>query len=125
MAQQHTNTDDDWKSDLAERARRLNSNGAHYFVGWLLSAGFQKPEIMAAIEHTLRELETNPSLQHCWTPDIFVVPHAVDYTETAPCVVATEEATQSSVLSSPESCPPRGFFAKIIGNLFSRKRIAA
>ena len=51
---------------LEERASGLNEIGAHYFVGWLISAGFQRPEVMAEIEWVLEDMETSPELHHCW-----------------------------------------------------------
>ena len=39
--------------ELSERASRLNENGAHYFIAWLISAGRNKPEIRAEFERGL------------------------------------------------------------------------
>lgn len=51
---------------LSQRAAKLSERGAHYFVGWLIGAGMQKPAMMAEFEKVLARLEVDPELRHCW-----------------------------------------------------------
>ena len=51
---------------LSRRAAKLSERGAHYFVGWLIGAGMQKPEMSAEFEKVLHRLENDPDLRHCW-----------------------------------------------------------
>ena len=51
---------------LSQRAAKLSERGAHYFVGWLIGAGIQKPAMMAEFEKVLARLEVAPELRHCW-----------------------------------------------------------
>lgn len=51
---------------LSQRAAKLSERGAHYFVGWLIGAGMQKPAMMAEFENVLARLEVDPKLRHCW-----------------------------------------------------------
>jgi len=66
MRDQTTKTLGTWSKELIERASGLNEIGAHYFTGWLISAGFQRPEVMMELERLLHDMENNPDLRHCW-----------------------------------------------------------
>jgi hypothetical protein len=127
---------------LSERASGLNEIGAHYFAGWLISAGFQQPELMTEIETVLQEMESDPGLRHCSVQEAPAV-QATFATETIP-----SPEPQSSVASSVESpdsvaapAPPnplRSFpppeaasarrlplAARIFASIFPRRRLAA
>jgi hypothetical protein len=64
-----TTTDDADKRDFIARASKLNENGAHYLVGWLISAGTQRPDVMTELERVLHEFETEPALQDCFAAE--------------------------------------------------------
>ena len=57
-------TIDTWKSEFTEKASKLNINGMHYFLGWLIRAGIQDRNIMAEFERLLHEAETDSKLRH-------------------------------------------------------------
>ena len=54
-----------WNSQLSERASKLTEKGAHYFIGWLIRAGMDNPEVMAEFLRALKKVETDPSLRDC------------------------------------------------------------
>jgi hypothetical protein len=113
-------------------------------VGWLISAGFQRPEVMAEIEWVLEDMETSPDLRHCWMKEDAVAilsdadsecvtppePEAQPVPcENAPCLLADLPAPPNP-LGSPvqfEAKPVRRsrFPARILEALFGRPRVAA
>jgi hypothetical protein len=102
--------------DLAARASRLNEIGEHYFVGWLVSAGFQRAEIMTAIERVLREIDNDPALRHCTLQE-----------DSTAAVIAGHERNPLAVVPHPESKPTRRlpFAARLLAAIFQRPRMAA
>lgn len=64
-----TTTCDANQRDFIARASKLNENGAHYLVGWLISAGTQRPDVTAELDRVLREFETEPALQDCFAAE--------------------------------------------------------
>lgn len=64
-----TTTGDANKRDFIARASKLNENGAHYLVGWLISAGTQRPDVMTELDRVLQEFETEPALQDCFAAE--------------------------------------------------------
>jgi hypothetical protein len=100
--------------DLAARASRLNEIGEHYFVGWLVSAGFQRPEIMREIERVLHDIDNDPALRHC-TPQ-------EDSTAAVPA-----PRNPLAVVPHPEPKPARRlpFAARLLAAIFHRPRMAA
>lgn len=148
MSEQKKMTEGARGAGLDERASALNEIGAHYFVGWLISAGFQRPEVMAEIEWVLEDMETSPDLLHCWMKEDAVAvlaeastgsipqpePEAQSVTcVSAPCLVADLPAplpAPPNPLSSPvqfEPMPVRRsrFPGRILEVLFGRSRVAA
>lgn len=148
MSEHHKMTEGTRSAGLDERASGLNEIGAHYFVGWLISAGFQRPEVMAEIEWVLEDMETSPDLLHCWMKEDAVAVLAEASTGSipqpepeaqsvpcvnAPCLVADLPAplpAPPNPLSSPvqfEPMPVRRsrFPGRILEILFGRSRVAA
>ena len=69
MNELKSTTDATWIQQTQARAANLNTNGAHYLVGWLTSAGFQKPEVMAELEWIFDDIETDPQTE-CMRPRV-------------------------------------------------------
>lgn len=131
-------------ADLNKRTSGLNEIGAHYFVGWLISAGFQRPEVMAELEWVLEDMETDPNLRHCWMKEEAKAGPLNAATE---CVAAPEPETvpvtresaplPAEVLAAPpnplgkiarcEAKPARRslFPPRLLEALFGKPRIAA
>ena len=144
MSEHQNMTEEAQSAGLQERASGLNEIGAHYFVGWLISAGFQRPEVMAELECVLEDMETDPNLQHCWMKEDAVavlpdaasecVPQAQPEAQPVPCADAPRLVADLSAppnpLSSPvqfDSKPARRsrFPVRILEVLFGRPRVAA
>lgn len=90
---------------LSQRAAKLSERGAHYFVGWLISAGTHKPAMMAEFEKVLARLEKDPDLSHCWrgfsnaeTPAAAASACAVSEAESIPAVAKELEAVSAESL---------------------------
>lgn len=78
-------------STVLGRIGCLNSIGFHYLTGWVVSAALHHPDMFAAIEHVLEDMETDPQAQHLWV---------------APAKIATESpVTPLEVVSAPPPGP--------------------
>lgn len=66
MKDENTQANPIHDSPLSERAAKLSTRGAHYFVGWLISSGKHIPEVAAEFERALHHLENDPNLRSCW-----------------------------------------------------------
>ena len=113
--------------DLAARASRLNEIGEHYFVGWLVSAGFQKPEIMTEIERVLHDIDNDPALRHCASQeDSTAAPIAAQERSLLP---AAESPLPAAVAIVPRAEPKPArrlpFAARLLAAIFQRPRMAA
>ncbi len=129
-------------AELVSRVSRLNEIGAHYFAGWLVSAGFHRPEIMTAVESVLHDIENDPALRHCTLPEvataapIFAAERIPSPAVESPVIVAKEAplpvapvAPQSplAVFPRPESKPAKRLplSARLLAAIFPRARMAA
>lgn len=89
---------------LSQRATKLSERGAHYFVGWLIGAGMQKPAMMAEFEKVLARLESDPKLSHCWRGNNEVVAEAPAEAAVAAMSIATSEENPAVATEvSPEA----------------------
>ncbi len=117
-------------SELRERTAGLNVNGMHYLIGWVVSAGFQKPDVFAELEFVLDELQTAPDLQHCWiggAEDGKTAPshwneippeagHALTLdADTVPALPVVEQTGPAP--SEPVRQPRRGKLSRILGRV--------
>jgi hypothetical protein len=137
-------TTDTFASDLIERASKLNENGAHYFVGWLISAGMQRPEVMTELERVLREFETAPNPQDCFAaeakptkkvrPAAKTVAPADETQPTVPRATGSQLHVNGSASEIPEKTSPPAsarrqrqpsFPKKFLQALFGKSSIAA
>ena len=128
--------------DLAARASTLNEIGEHYFVGWLVSAGFQRPGIMTEIERVLHDIGNDPALRHCTLPEVAEAPVFAVRARSLP--TAPESAVVASgasplpaavaapqnplaVVPRPEPKPARRlpFAARLLAAIFHKPRMAA
>ncbi len=139
MSELHTDTERARSAEFNARAYGLNEIGAHYFAGWLISAGFQRPEVMEQIENVLLDMETDPALQHCWGQETPAVLREIETTECLPSseaqvpVAVLADTPQLSMLPAPatpernEAAPARRprILARILGTLFPKPRLAA
>lgn len=139
MSGQPTAAGRNGSAEFNARAYELNEIGAHYFTGWLISAGFQKPDVMEQIENVLLDMETDPALRHCWEQE---TPAALPTAEAAEILASAEsqaplasiaDAPPISVMPAPATpaCDaaaaarrPR-ILARLFGSLFPKPRIAA
>jgi hypothetical protein len=133
-----------WNSEHSQRACKLSERGAHYFVGWLIGAGMDKPEIAEVFEEVLAKMETDPTLRYCWRDGasmdaVATPPEQVTFSVHTEQPVATGEVVpgpaesgaidehgrtgviQMEAKSERAGGPSGSFF----GKLFRRQRIAA
>lgn len=143
MSEHQQLTEGGRRAELHERASDLNEIGAHYFIGWLISAGFQRPEVMAEIEWVLEDMETGPELRHCWMKEDAMavltdasaecIPEPGPEAQPVPCENAprladlTAPANPLNSPAQPDAKPVRRsrFPARILEALFGRARVAA
>jgi len=144
MNAEDTRGNQNWNSQLSQRAAKLSERGAHYFVGWLIGTGMDKPEIATEFEKVLHQLESDPKLQYCWREsdrmgDVPVSAEQATFSiyqeqpaipsEAVPCLAEEEPAQKYSgnrmapVETKPDRSPE--FAAGFFGRLFRRQRIAA
>lgn len=130
------------QEELSERASGLNEIGAHYFAGWLISAGFQRPEVMTEIEAVLHDIENDGELRFCAVQEATAA-HPATVTEILPPpetqtpAIACEESPRLAVVAAPpnplrspahpESKPARRlpFPARLFSAFFPKRRLAA
>ena len=128
--------------ELSGRASGLNEIGAHYFAGWLISAGFQRPELMMEIEAVLHDMENDRELHFCAVQEATAA-HPAAATEILPSpetqtpAIACEESARLAVVAAPphplrspahpESKPVRRlpFPARLFAAFFPKRRLAA
>ena len=142
MNDSQTNTDTTWITNLGARAAGLNELGEHYFAGWLISAGFQKPDVMAEIEALLKVMETDPALQYrpnAQDPMSVLqaagesIPSPVPQIPAVPCVDApappafSEQPCPLGDLVRFEQKPAKRlpFPARLLAAIFPKRRLAA
>ena len=137
-------TNRNWNGQLSQRAAKLSERGAHYFVGWLIGAGMDKPEITAEFEKVLRQIETDPKLRYCWregdqTGDIPLSAEPATFSifkgqpdapnEAAPSPAdpqpVQEERSASGVNPVETKLERPPVLTGLFGRLFRRQRIAA
>ena len=137
-------TNRNWNSQLSQRAAKLSERGAHYFVGWLIGAGTDRPEISAEFEKVLRQMETDPKLQYCWREGdkmgdvpMSAEPAAFSIYKEEPAAAIEAVACAADPVPAPEhpgsgrtqveTKPDRSpeFATGFFGRLFRRQRIAA
>lgn len=94
---------------LSQRAAKLSERGAHYFVGWLIGAGVQKPAMMAEFEKVLTRLENDLELRHCWrdaaTVDVAASPAEVIVAATSIAVSEGQPDVAAEALSAAAENP--------------------
>lgn len=127
---------------LVALAAKLNEIGTHYFVGWLVSAGFQKPGIMEEIDRALQDMENDPALAHCTLQENPAAAMTTECERTlppaaaSPAVAAAECAVPADLTAPPNPLvafprpagePARGprFVARLLAAFFHRPRMAA
>ena len=147
MSEPDTTTEEPWDEQVRARTSRLNANGAHYLIGWLVSAGFQRTEVMAELDWLMDDMETSPEFQHCWMREAELGEVAAicdeasavmekQKQENEPCVLellprpaAEDPAAAGSGNDAPAFAPRPGLLAHIMESLrktFNRKpRMAA
>ena len=128
--------------EMIARTSKLNGIGAHYFVGWLVSVGTRRPEMMAEIEAVLQKMETaavlrqspvqepaaataNVATEIISPSDPPTAGTASDLNPLHGAVSAPESPLRS--LPLPEATPAAHlpFAARLFASLFQRRRIAA
>jgi hypothetical protein len=138
-------TTDAWKIKASERASTLNSNGAHYFLGWLISAGTYNPEIMSELMRVLHAFESDHDLRHWFkeAPDAGTVairateesaPPPKNEHQSAPVAINSRIVSASQTLDGPadsdarqerQTSGLRQFTAKILDRFSKKTRVAA
>lgn len=124
-----TKTNGTGRGDLSERAANLTETGAHYFIGWLISAGMHKPEIKAALDHVLAEFETDPGLRYCWKGTESTSVETVAAVESETSDVSSEqvpvlcEKNPDPAPTERERHPPLA--ARFMAAIFGKPRVAA
>ena len=129
---------------LGERAAKLSTRGAHFFVGWLISSGKHIPEVAAEFDRALHHLEIDPTLHYCWRENgqpekapTSVGPSAPPHMDEQPANPANpfhiltdqiqpqeQSASEVAQLETAPACSslaPTGLFAR----LFRKERVAA
>jgi len=137
-----TPTETTGSRDLCERVSGLNELGAHYFAGWLISAGFQQPDVMTEVEAVLHEMEADPDLRHWSVPEApadgtTVATEIIPQPELQTSLESSGETPNSTAvpappnplhgLPTPKTAPARRLplAARLIATLFPKRRLAA